>query len=142
MNGLPQATVVGTLTGDPEIKMLPSGVAVTTVNIACNDRRYSKETGKYEDGDTTFLRGTIWKQYAENVAESLKRGDKVIATGRLKQRSWEKDGQKRTTFELDIDEIGPTLRFVTAPTSRSANGVPVASAAGGNLWGGSDEPSW
>lgn len=140
MSGLPQTTVVGTLTGDPELKMLPSGVAVTTVNIACNDRRYNKDTKSYEDGDTTFLRGTIWRDYAEHVAESLRKGDKVIAIGKLKQRSWEKDGQKRTVVELDIEEIGPTLRFVNAPTSRSTNGTPVGAAAG---WGApADEPAW
>lgn len=141
MSGLPQTTIIGTLTGDPEIKMLPSGLAVTTVNIAANDRRYNKQTQQYEDGDTTFLRASIWKQYAENVAESLRKGDKVIATGRLKMRQWEKDGVKRTSFELEVDEIGPTLRFATAKTSRGGSSAPVAAAAGG--WGNaSDEPAW
>lgn len=143
LSGLPQTTVVGTLTGDPEIKALSSGAVVVSVNIACNDRKYNKDTNSYEDGDTTFLRGTIWRQYAENVAESLRKGDKVIATGRLKMRSWEKDGQKRSTFELEIDEIGPTLRFVTAPTSRSAGKDGLVSAGkSSDAWGSTEEPGW
>lgn len=139
MNGLPQTTVVGTLTGDPEIKMLPNGSAVTTVNIACNERRYNKDTKQYEDGDTTFLRGTVWRQYGENVADSLVKGDRVVVVGRLRQRSWEKDGQRRSTFELDIEEIGPSLRFATATVSRSGGRAPVAAG-----WGSSsgDEPAW
>lgn len=143
MNGLPQITIVGTLTGDPDLKMLPSGVAVAKVRIATNERKYDKATGQYTDGDATFLTGTIWREYAEHVAESLKRGDKVIAIGRLKQRDWEKDGVKRTTFELDLDEIGPTLRFVNAPTSRGGGTSPaLAAATASSGWAASDEPGW
>lgn len=139
MSGLPQTTIVGTLTSDPDLKMLPSGVAVVKVRIAANDRKYDKSTGQYTDGDSLYLTGTIWREYAEHVAESLRKGDRVIAVGKLKQRDWEKDGQKRTSFELDIDEIGPTLRFVTAPTSR--NSTPVAASTGAG-WAASDEPAW
>lgn len=143
MSGLPQITIVGTLTGDPELKMLPSGIAVATVNIAANERKYDRNTSQYVDGDVTFLRGTIWRDYGEHVAESLRKGDRVIATGRLRQESWEKDGQKRTTFKLDIDEIGPSLRFVNAPTSRNGAGKAMAAAAAtGTGWGESDEPAW
>lgn len=140
MIGLPQVTVVGTLTGDPEIKMLPSGVAVTSVRLACNDRRYNKQTGQYENGDPTYLTGTLWRDYAEHVAESLQRGDKVIVIGRLKMRQWEKDGIKTTSYEIDIDEIGPTLRFTTVKANREA-GQPVAASAG---WGttSTDQPDW
>ena len=131
MTGLPQTTVIGTLTGDPEIKALPSGLMVATVNIACNERKYNKETQQYENGDATYLRGTLWREYAENVANSLRKGDKVIATGRLRMKQWEKDGQKRTSMELDIDEIGPTLRFVS-----------VSSLSGGTASASPDEPAW
>jgi len=131
LTGLPQTTIVGTLTGDPEIKALPSGLFVATVNIACNERKYNKDTQSYENGDPTYLRGTVWREYAENVANSLRKGDKVIATGKLRMRSWEKDGQKRTSFELDIEEIGPTLRFVAV--------APLAAASTG---GADDEPGW
>jgi single-strand DNA-binding protein len=123
--------VIGTLTGDPEIKALPSGLMVATVNIACNERKYNKETQQYENGDATYLRGTLWREYAENVANSLRKGDKVIATGRLRMKQWEKDGQKRTSMELDIDEIGPTLRFVS-----------VSSLSGGTASASPDEPAW
>lgn len=137
-------TVVGTLTADPEIKFLPSGAAVVSVNIACNERRYNKDTQQWEDGDTTFMRGTLWRQYAENVAASLHAKDKVIAIGEVKQKSWEKDGVKRTSYELAIEDIGPTLRFVTTasqPAGGASQRTPVAAAAGG--WGTtSDEPAW
>lgn len=138
MNGLPQITIVGTLTGDPELKMLPSGVALTKVRIAANDRKFNKATGQYENGDSTYLTGTIWRDYAEHVAESLRKGDKVIAIGRLKQREYEKDGATRTIFELELDEIGPTLRFSTAKTAKA--GTPVAAG-----WGNptaADQPDW
>lgn len=131
MTGLPQTTVIGTLTGDPEIKALPSGLMVASVNIACNERKYNKETQQYENGDATYLRGTLWRDYAENVANSLRKGDKVIAVGRLRMKQWEKDGQKRTSMELDIDEIGPTLRFVA-----------VAPLSGGAVTASADEPAW
>jgi single-strand DNA-binding protein len=104
---------------------------VASVNIACNERKYNKETQQYENGDATYLRGTLWRDYAENVANSLRKGDKVIAVGRLRMKQWEKDGQKRTSMELDIDEIGPTLRFVA-----------VAPLSGGAVTASADEPAW
>ena len=139
MTGLPQITIVGTLTGDPELKMLPSGVALAKVRIEANYRKFNKQTGQYVNGDSTFLTATIWRDYAEHVAESLRKGDKVIAIGRLKQREYEKDGATRTVFELDLDEIGPTLRFANAKTTK-AGGTPVVSG-----WGNptaSDDPAW
>lgn len=141
MTGLPQTTVIGTLTGDPEIKALANGAMVATVNIACNDRKYNKDTNSYEDGDTTFIRGSLWRTYAENVANSLRKGDKVIATGRLKMRSWEQDGKKRSTFELEIEEIGPTLRFVTTTSSRH-DGALVGAGKSSDAWGSNEEPGW
>lgn len=139
MSGLPKLTIFGTLTGDPEIKMLPSGAAITTVNIAANERKFNKETRQYENGSATFIRGTLWRQYAENVAESLNKGDRVFAYGELKQRSYDaKDGTSRTVMELEIEEIGPTLRFATVSVSRGAAATPVSAG-----WGAaSDEPTW
>lgn len=135
MSGLPKITMVGNLTGDPEITMTPSGVARVVVNIACTERKYNKQTSKYEDGDPTYVRGTVWRNYGENVVESLNKGDKVIVIGQLKQRSWEKDGQRRSTLEMDIEDIGPALRFVTVTVKR---GDKVAAG-----WGTtSDEPAW
>jgi single-strand DNA-binding protein len=141
---LPDVTVVGTLTADPELHFTQTGTAVANFSIACNTRK--REGDRWVDGDTTFLRASIWREYAENVAESLSKGDKVIAHGQLKQRSYEKDGQTRTTFELDADEIGPSLRFATAKVNRvqrSGGGGGQASAAASNGGGwGDDEPGW
>lgn len=108
-------TVVGNLTADPELRFTPSGAAVASVTIASTPRIFDKTTGAYKDGEPLFLRGSIWRDAAENVAESLSRGARVIATGRLKQRSFEtKSGESRTVIELEIDEIGPSLRYATA----------------------------
>ncbi len=143
MSGLPQISGVGTLTADPEIKMLPSGVARVTVNIAFNERKYNKQTGQYEDGDTTFLRGTVWREYGEHVAESLRKRDKVFVLGELRQRDYEKDGQRRSAFELDIKEIGPTLRFASMPgrdvalLDSSAGREPALTGA---TWGSDNSP--
>lgn len=131
---LPQVTVVGTLTGDPELRFLESGKAVATVNIASNSRKKDPNTGQYVDGDTTFLRATIWGEAAENVAESLEKGTRVIASGVLKQSSWEKNGEKKTSYQLDVDEIGPGLRFATAKVSKA--GRRAATQQGGG-WGNS-----
>lgn len=146
---LPEVTVVGTLTADPELRFTPSGAAVANFSIACNQRK--KEGDRWVDGEATFLRCNIWKEYAENVAESLSRGDKVIARGQLKQRSFEtREGEKRTVFELEVEEIGPALRFATAKVNRtSKNGgggggrSSSSSNSGGGDWGGeADEPGW
>lgn len=151
MSFLPTVTGVGTLTADPELRFTPSGAAVANVNIAFNSRKKNNQTGEWEDGDTTFLRGSIWKEYAENVAETLTKGDKVFVTGTLKQREYEKDGQKRTVYELNIDEIGPGLRFATASVKRArGNGSGGARSAPAQTqddpWGSapaaSDEPGW
>lgn len=137
MTGLPQMTVVGRLIADPEIRALPSGVMVANVVLAANERKYNRETQQYENGDSTVLRGTLWRQYAENVANSLRKGDNVIATGRLRQKEWEKNGEKRTGVELDIEEIGPSLRFSVVATSSPFDGGARSSDTSDV-----DEPGW
>lgn len=150
MQSLPEVTVVGTLTADPELRFTQSGKAVAGFSIACNSRK-KDAGGNWVDGDTTFLRANIWGEYAENVAETLVKGVKVIARGTLKQRSFEtKDGDKRTVFELEVDEIGPTLRFATAKvnrTSKNGNGGGSRQQSSGSedAWGsgaGNDDPGW
>lgn len=125
MSGLPTVTVIGTLVADPELRFTPSGHGVANFTVAANDRKKDPNSGEWVDGDATFLRCSIWRQAAENVAESLHRGDRVIVTGRLKQREYEKDGQKRSAFELEVDEVGPSLKWAQAKVAK------VRSSAGG-----------
>lgn len=118
-------TLVGNLTDDPILRFTPSGAAVANFTIASTPRTFDKTTNEWKDGEALFLRCSAWKQLAENVAESLTKGMGVIAQGRLKQRSYEKDGEKRTVYEVEVDEIGPTLKWATAKVtkaSRSTNG--------------------
>jgi len=116
-------TVVGNLTAAPEIKFTSSGAAVANVTIAHTPRVYNKAGEQWEDGETLFLRGSLWREAAENLAESLTRGARVIATGKLKQRSFEtKEGDKRSVIEMDIEEIGPSLRYATARVEKSVKG--------------------
>ena len=113
-------TIVGNLTSDPELRWTPSGAPVASFTIASTPRHYDRETNQWKDGDPLFLRASIWRAYAENVAETLTKGMAVIATGRLKQRSYEdREGVKRTIVELDVDDIGPTLRFATAKVTKT-----------------------
>ena len=116
-----QVTVVGNLTADPELRFIPSGQAVAGFTVAQTPRKFNRETNAWEDGDTVFMRCTVWRDYAEHVAESLHRGDRVIAIGRLRQRTYEvpADGSSRTVVEMDVDDIGPILRFVTATIHRA-----------------------
>lgn len=122
-------TVVGNLTADPELRFTPSGAAVANFVIASTPRTYDRDSGGWKDGDALFLRCNLWRQAAENVAESLTRGMRVMAQGRLKQRSFEVDGQKRTVVELEVDEIGPSLKYATAKVIK-------AERAGGSETGG------
>lgn len=116
-------TIVGNLTDDPELRFTPSGAPVVNFTIASTPRVYNKETNAWDDGDTLFMRCSLWRQYAENVAETLQRGYRVIAQGRLKQRTYEtREGEKRTVMEMEVDEIGPALRFVTATIHRADSG--------------------
>ena len=116
-------TVVGNLTADPELRFTPSGAAVANFTVASTPRTFDKNSNEWKDGEALFLRCSVWRQAAENVAESLHRGTAVIVQGRLKQRSYEtKEGEKRTSIELEVDEIGPSLRYATAQVTRAAGG--------------------
>jgi single-strand DNA-binding protein len=118
--GETNVTVVGNLTADPELRFTQSGAAVASFTVASTPSRYDKQQQKFVDGDALFLRCNVWRQTAENVAESLTRGARVVVTGRLKQRSFEtKEGEKRTVVELDVDEIGPSLRYATAKVNKA-----------------------
>jgi single-strand DNA-binding protein len=126
-------TVVGNLTADPELRFTPSGAAVANFTVASTPRIYDRQSGEWKDGDALFLRCNIWREAAENVAESLTRGARVIVTGRLKQRSFEtREGEKRTVFEVEVDEIGPSLRYATAKVNKASR-----SGGGGGFGGGS-----
>jgi single-strand DNA-binding protein len=107
-------TIIGNLTADPDLRYTPNGAAVANFTIASTPRQFDRETGKWRDGDALFLRGTAWQQLAERAAASLSKGTRVIAHGRLRQRSFTTDeGDKRTVLELEVDEIGPSLRFAS-----------------------------
>lgn len=112
-------TVVGNLTGDPELRFTSSGVAVASFTIASTPRTFDKNSNEWKDGEALFLRCSIWREAAENVANSLKKGMRVIAQGRLVQRSYEKDGEKRSVIELQVEEIGPSLKYASAQVTRN-----------------------
>ena len=123
-------TVVGNLTADPELRYTPNGVAVANFTIASTPRVYDRQSGEWKDGEALFLRCSIWRDAAENVAESLTKGTRVIVQGRLQQRSYtDREGNNRTSIELQVDEIGPSLRYATAKPTRTQRG-------GGNFGGG------
>ncbi|MBB3049701.1 single-strand DNA-binding protein [Prauserella isguenensis] len=125
-------TVVGNLTADPELRFTPSGAAVANFTVASTPRQFDRQSGEWKDGEALFLRCNIWRQAAENVAETLTRGARVIVQGRLKQRSFEtKEGEKRTVVELEVDEIGPSLRYATAKVNKVSRG-----GGGGGFGGG------
>jgi single-strand DNA-binding protein len=116
-------TVVGNLTSDPELRFTPSGAAVASFTVASTPRTFDRQSNEWKDGEALFLRCSIWRQAAENVAESLTRGMRVVVQGRLKQRSFEtREGEKRTVIELDVDEVGPSLRYATAKVNRTQRG--------------------
>lgn len=160
MAGETTITVVGNLTADPELRFTPSGAAVANFTVASTPRRYNSQTSQWEDGDALFLRCSIWRDAAEHVAESLTRGSRVIVQGRLRQRSYEtREGEKRSVIELDVDEIGPSLRYATAKVTKANRGGgsnnsfgggsanqsappddPWGSAPQSNFGGGTDEP--
>ncbi|WP_406639783.1 single-stranded DNA-binding protein [Amycolatopsis sp. WGS_07] len=126
-------TVVGNLTSDPELRFTPSGAAVANFTVASTPRTLDRQSGEWKDGEALFLRCNIWRQAAENVAESLTRGARVVVQGRLKQRSFEtKEGEKRTVVELEVDEIGPSLRYATAKVNKVSRG----GGGGGDFGGG------
>src|ERR1700759_900585 len=126
--------VVGNLTADPELRFTPSGAACASFTVASTPRTFDRQSNEWKDGEALFLRCSIWRQAAENVAESLQRGMRVVVQGRLKQRSFEtREGEKRTVIELDVDEVGPSLRYATAKINRTARGA----STGGGFGGGS-----
>ncbi len=131
-------TLVGNLTNDPELRFTPSGAAVASFTVASTPRFLDKQTNEWKDGDALFMRCSIWRQAAENVAESLQRGMRVIVTGRLKQRSFEtKEGEKRTVVEVEVDEVGPSMRYATAKVTKAARGGGFSGGQGGGFSGGS-----
>ena len=156
-------TIVGNLVDDPELRFTPSGAAVAKFRIASTPRFLDKQTNEWKDGESLFLSCNVWRQAAENVAESLQRGMRVIVPGRLKQRSYEtKEGEKRTVYEIEVDEVGPSLRNATAKVVKTQRGgggggfggqqadndpwasaTPAGSSGGGGGWntpGANDEP--
>src|SRR5689334_5327616 len=138
MAGETTITVVGNLTDDPELRFTPSGAAVAKFRIASTPRTLDRQSGEWKDGEPLFLACNIWRDAAEHVAESLQRGSRVIVQGRLRQRSYEtREGEKRTVYELEVDEIGPSLRYATAKVQRmnrsgGGGGGFGASGGGGN----------
>jgi single-strand DNA-binding protein len=123
MAGETVITVIGNLTADPELRFTPAGAAVANFTVASTPRTFDRQTNEWKDGDALFMRCNIWREAAENVAESLTRGSRVIVSGRLRQRSYEtREGEKRTVVELEVDEIGPSLRYATAKVNKANRG--------------------
>ena len=158
MAGETVITLVGNLTADPELRFTPSGAPVANFTVASTPRMFDRQSGEWKDGEALFLRCNIWREAAENVAESLTKGTRVVAQGRLKARSYEtKEGEKRTSYELDVDEIGPSLRYATAKVTKkpfSGNGgtnnnsgfntAPAGNGGQGDPWStpASTPPAW
>jgi single-strand DNA-binding protein len=140
MAGDTTLTLIGNLTADPELRFTPSGAAVANFTVASTPRAFDRQSNEWKDGETLFLRCSVWRDAAENVAESLQRGSRVIVTGRLKSRSYDtKEGEKRTVMELEVDELGPSLRYATAKvnkTQRGGGGGGGGFGGGGNSGGG------
>lgn len=138
MAGETPITVVGNLTADPELRFTPSGAAVANFTVASTPRTFDRQTNDWKDGEALFLNCSVWRQAAENAAESLTRGMRVIVSGRLKARSYEtREGEKRTVFEIDVDEVGPSMKYATAKvtkTSRSGGGQGFTSGSSDDPW--------
>ena len=145
-------TLVGNLTADPDLRWTPAGAAITTFTVASTPRVYDRQEGQWKDGEALFLRCTVWREAAEHVAETLSRGSRVIVTGRLKQRSFEtRDGDKRSVIEVDVDEVGPSLRYLsatlnkpakTAGNGRAANGAASDGAGSDDSWASVEPPAF
>ena len=138
MAGETTITIVGNLTGDPELRFTPSGAAVANFTVASTPRTFDRQSNEWKDGETLFMRCSIWREAAENVAESLQRGTRVVVTGRLKSRSYEtKEGEKRTVVEMDVDEVGPSLRYANAKVTKTQrSGDSGGGFGGGGSYGG------
>ncbi|GGN89602.1 single-stranded DNA-binding protein [Actinoplanes lobatus] len=142
MAGETTITVVGNLTDDPELRFTPSGAAVAKFRIASTPRTLDRQTGEWKDGEPLFLACNIWRDAAEHVAESLTRGARVIVQGRLRQRSYEtKEGEKRTVYELEVDEIGPSLRYATAKVQKASRSGGGGGGGFGSSGGGGNRQS-
>ncbi|EME36961.1 MULTISPECIES: single-stranded DNA-binding protein [Kocuria] len=129
-------TIIGNLTAEPELRFTPSGAAVANFTIASTPRQFDRQSNEWKDGETLFMRCSVWREAAENVAETLQKGMRVIAQGRLKSRSFDtKEGDRRTVMELDVDEIGPSLRFASAKVNRQSRG----GGSGGGFSGGGQQ---
>lgn len=141
MSGETTLTIVGNLTADPELRFTPSGAAVASFTVASTPRTFDRNTQQWKDGEVLFMRCTCWRQAGENVAESLTRGARVIVAGRLKQRSYEtREGEKRTVVEMDVDEIGPSLRYATATVRKAARSGEYIGSDGIRRESGGDDP--
>ncbi|WP_298991985.1 single-stranded DNA-binding protein [uncultured Pseudokineococcus sp.] len=137
MAGETQITLVGNLTADPELRFTPSGAAVANFTVASTPRQFDRQSNEWKDGETLFMRCSIWREAAENVAESLGKGQRVIVTGRLVSRSFQtKEGENRTVNELQADEVGPSLRYATAKAQRTQRG---GGGGGGGFGGGGQQ---
>lgn len=137
MAGETVITVIGNLTADPELRFTPSGAAVANFTVASTPRTFDRQTNEWKDSDTLFMRCSIWREAAENVAETLTKGTRVIVSGRLVQRSYEtREGEKRTVVELQVDEVGPSLRYASAKVTRSQRGGGGGGFSGGGGNGG------
>ena len=147
MAGETVITVVGNLVDDPELRFTPSGAAVANFRIASTPRNFNRQTNEWEDGEALFLSCSIWRQAAENVAESLQKGMRVVVQGRLKSRSYEtREGEKRTVMELDVEEVGPSLKYATAKVTRTTRqggggGFNGGGGGGGGYSGGGQAPA-
>ncbi|MGW0118849.1 single-stranded DNA-binding protein [Streptomyces sp. NPDC003327] len=143
MAGETVITVVGNLVDDPELRFTPSGAAVAKFRVASTPRTFDRQTNEWKDGESLFLTCSVWRQAAENVAESLQRGMRVVVQGRLKQRSYEdREGVKRTVFELDVEEVGPSLRNATAKVTKTAGRGGQGGYGGGGGGGAQQGGSW
>jgi single-strand DNA-binding protein len=139
MAGETPITVVGNLTADPELRFTPSGAAVANFTVASTPRTFDKQSNEWKDGEALFLNCSVWRQAAENAAESLQRGMRVVVQGRLKARSYEtREGEKRTVFEIDVDEVGPSLKYATAKVTKTTRSG--GQGGGGGFSGGGDDP--
>jgi len=139
MAGETPITVVGNLTADPELRFTPSGAAVANFTVASTPRTFDRQTNDWKDGEALFLNCSVWRQAAENAAESLTRGMRVIVSGRLKARSYEtREGEKRTVFEIDVDEVGPSMKYATAKVTKTSRSGGQGFGSGGG--GGGDDP--
>ncbi len=142
MAGETTITIIGNLTGDPELRFTPSGAAVANFTVASTPRTFDRQSNEWKDGETLFMRCSIWRDAAENVAESLQRGTRVVVVGRLKSRSYEtKEGEKRTVIELDVDEVGPSLRYANAKVTKTQRSGGGGGDFGGGGFGGGGQQS-